>query len=211
VYFSAKQYPNAEASLERAIAIDPRLFSAYVNLGNVYAAMKAPEKAIARFRQAAGVAPKSPAPHMMLGVILEQQGRLAEARAAYEKALGLDSRFAPAANNLAYHLAEHGGDLQRALQLARVAREVMPDSPQVADTLGWVHFKLGEYRAAIDLLRESVDRLPANAVVHYHLGLAYAKAGDRLRARQELREALRLDPRFSHADDARKMLEELGG
>ena len=31
----------------------------------------------------------------------------------------------------------------------------MPEDAQVADTLGWVHFKLGEYRPAADLLEEA--------------------------------------------------------
>lgn len=209
LYLALKQYQKAEASFEQIIAIDPSFVNAYLDLGKVYAETKSPGKAIERFQQAAKVAPTSPIPHMMLGIVYEREGKRVEARAAYEKALELDPQFAPAANNLAYQYAEDGGDLTKALKWATLARQAQPDNPQVADTLGWVRYKLGEYRVAIDLLRESVARLPGSAVVHYHLGMAYSKLAENMKARQELEQALRLAPDFPNAADARRVLEGL--
>jgi len=96
------------------------------------------------------------------------------------------------------------------LKLATLARQTMPEDAQVADTLGWVHFKLGEYRPAADLLQEAVKRQPNSALLHYHLGLTYAKLGQKLDAQRELQEALRLNPGSPYAADARKVLGELG-
>ena len=49
--------------------------------------------------------------------------------------LALSPRFAPAANNLAWVLSEHGGDKDRALALAQTAKEQAPEDPHVTDTL----------------------------------------------------------------------------
>ena len=46
-------------------------------------------------------------------------------------------------------------------------------------------------------------------LLQYQLGLAYAKVGSHLEARQALQNALALDPNFSGALAARKALAEL--
>src|SRR5206468_10004709 len=60
---------------------------------------------------------------------------------AYEQVLALNPRSALAANNLAYLYSDHGGDKEKALQLAQMAKEEAPDEPQVSDTLGWILYK----------------------------------------------------------------------
>ena len=49
--------------------------------------------------------------------------------------------FAPAANNVAWVLAEHGGNIDEALNWAQVAKEKMPQDPSIMDTLGWIYYK----------------------------------------------------------------------
>ena len=49
------------------------------------------------------------------------------------KVLALNPRFAPAANNLAWILSEHGGDKDKALTLAQTAKEQAPEDPRVSD------------------------------------------------------------------------------
>ncbi|MBI1958579.1 MAG: hypothetical protein HYS36_05045 [Candidatus Rokubacteria bacterium] len=49
--------------------------------------------------------------------------------------MALNPRFAPAANNLAWVLSEHGSDWDKALTLAQTAKEWAPEDPQVSDTL----------------------------------------------------------------------------
>ena len=74
------------------------------------------------------------------------------------------------------------------------------------DTVGWVYYKKGQADLAIPQLESSVQRDPKNAVVHYHLGLAYAKAGQDAKARRAFADALRLNPSFPGADEARKAI-----
>ena len=72
---------------------------------------------------------------MLAGAIHERRGNIPKARESYEKVLALNPRFAPAANNLAWILSEHGGDKDRALALAQTAKELAPEDPQVSVTL----------------------------------------------------------------------------
>src|SRR5262249_10820709 len=118
-------------------------------------------------------------------------------------------RSAAAANNLAYLYVEHGGDVEKALQLAQMAKEALPDSPQISDTLGWVLYKRGVSQRALGLLRDSAARLPDNPHAHYHLGMTSHQLHERDAARQALGRALNLSSRFPGADDASRTLAEL--
>lgn len=62
-----------------------------------------------------------------------------------------------------------------ATSLARVARQKMPDPPNVADTLAWAYYHKGAYGLAVDLLQEALKKAPDNPTFHYHLGLTYQK------------------------------------
>ena len=63
--------------------------------------------------------------------------------------------------------------------------------------------------AAIPLLRSSIEKDSRQPLYHYHLGLAYAKSGDKERARESLQEAIRLAPDFAGSADARRVLDTL--
>ena len=133
-----------------------------------------------------------------------------KAKEQYEAVLKIDPKFGPAANNLAWIEAEHGGSLDRAIQLAQVAEEKMPDDPSVADTLGWIYFKRNMYSRAVTYGEESRDKLGDNPVVRYHLGMAYFKSGKPGAAAAELRRALELSSSFDGAEEAKRTLAEIG-
>ena len=111
-----------------------------------------------------------------------------------------------AANNLAFIYAERGQNLDVALQLATTAKQRMPEDSNVDDTLGWIYYKRGQPQQAIPYLQDSLKRRPDVAEVLYHLGMAYAGAGDKARARETLERALKLDPKVG-GDEARRTLD----
>jgi predicted Zn-dependent protease len=113
-----------------------------------------------------------------------------------------------ASNNLAWILCETGGSLDEALGLAQTAKEQLPDSTNVSDTLGWIYYKRGAYRTAIDLLTECVNRDTSNPSFNYHLGMAYIKIGDKTRSKESLLRSLK-STSFRDADSAKKALEQL--
>ncbi len=154
--------------------------------------------------------PRNPTLYALIGSLHEQQGNLDLAQSYYDRALRVDPNYALAANNLAYSLAERGMNLDRALELAKMARERLPRDPRVADTLGWVYYKRGQYREALPLLQEAAKNLPDNPAVRYHLGMVHYRLGNYQEARQELLAALRLKQDFQGSEEARRVLGELG-
>src|ERR1035437_396314 len=94
-------------------------------------------------------------------------------------------------------------------------RRGLPDSPGVADTLGWIYYQKGAYQSAISLLQEALklqdknNQMPDNPDIHYHLGMAYAKSGQPTLARQQFERVLKINPNSSDATDAKKQLAQL--
>ena len=90
-----------------------------------------------------------------------------------------------------------------------MAKSQAPDQPAFNDTLGWIYYKKDLVEQAVPLLKQSLEKDPDNALTHYHLGMAYAKAGEDSKAIEELKKALALDPKLYTADEARRTLKEL--
>ena len=101
-----------------------------------------------------------------------------------------------------------------ALQLAQTARRNLPESSNVADTLGWAFYQKGVYESAIGMFQEAIklatkNKEAENPTYHYHLGLAYARTEQPALARQHLERVLKIDPKYRSADDVKKQLAQL--
>ena len=64
---------------------------------------------------------------------------------------------------------------------------------------------------AIELLKQALQKVPANPTYHYHIGYAYEKSNDKMHAREHLKRALQLNPNYARGDEVRKALAELSG
>lgn len=207
VYFTRDQPQLAEAAYLRALDLDANLAGPYTQLGIIYGRSKQYDQALAKLDQSLKINAKAVPALMIKGIVLEQKGDKAQARATYEEILNINPRFAPAANNLAGLLVEQpGGDLEKALQLAQIAKEQSPEDPRISDTLGWILYKRGIHQRALTLFKESAAKLPDNPEVQYHLGLAYLKAGEKENARSALAAAVRSPVDFPGKEEARKTL-----
>jgi tetratricopeptide (TPR) repeat protein len=209
VYLARRETGPAETAYLKAIELDPKMSEPYRLLAALYADTKRYDQALARLGDALKAKPNDTGALMLTGVIYEQKGDNAKARDAYEKVLAVEPRAAAAANNLAWIYSEYGGDKDKALQLAQMAKEVAPDDPRVSDTLGWILYKRGIYQNALSLLRDSAAKLPDNPQVQYHLGMTYAQLGDQANARKALNAAIGSPADFQGKEDARKTLAAL--
>jgi tetratricopeptide (TPR) repeat protein len=86
-----------------------------------------------------------------------------------------------------------------------MAKQKLPNSPNVADTLGWAYYKRGMYDQAITQFKQALQAAPQSPTYHYHLGLAYLGAKNPAAARQSLEASLKL-PNFKDAPAAREAL-----
>lgn len=209
IYMLTNNLDEAEKSMKKTLSLKNDLVSPYIDLGNIYARKGAVEEAKKQFEQAIKANPKAITPYMQLGVTYERQMKTDKAIEYYKKALDIDPKFAPAANNLAWLYAEHGGNIDVALSLAETAKEQQANDPSISDTLGWIYLKKGAYLKAIALFKESLDKLPDNPSIHYHLGMAYYEKGDKKFAKEELIASLKISDKYPESEDARKVLSEL--
>jgi tetratricopeptide (TPR) repeat protein len=200
---------SAEQVLRRLIQIAPSYVPGYAALGQLYMRQRRLDAAVEEFEAMAAREAKPVVPLTLMGVIFQAQGKHAEARARYERALQIDPAAPVAANNLAWMLAESGESLDVALQLAQAAARALPDAAEVNDTLGFVYYKKGLLPQAIQAFRASLAKDESNAEHHHHLGLALAKNGDTNEAARHLDRALKLHPTFPGAPDAQALLRSL--
>ena len=183
----------------------PQSFETALQLGLAYQAKGDLSLAISEFERAGKLAPEDARAPGFLGAALEAAGRRSEAAAAYHRSLLLDGRDPWVMNNLAYLLADTGGDLNDALKLAQAVNRQYPNNPSFGDTLGWVYLKRKDFSSAIQILRRLKDNSPADAGRRIHLGEALLASGDRSGAKSELEIAIALT---STADEHR-MVERL--
>ncbi len=214
-FLAAKAYgmvgdgAQTERALLRTIELDPGRVQAFAMLGDLQASRGKLDVALQQFQNWSAREPKSVAAQTMVGLTLERMNRIPEAKQVYERLLAMDRHAAIAANNLAWLYSEYGGNIDQATDLAQMAKAQAPDQPAFNDTLGWIYYKKDLVEQAIPLLQQSLDKDAENAMTHYHLGMAYAKAGEDSKAIGELKRALTLDPKLPTADEARRTLKEL--
>jgi len=209
LWANANEMGPAEEAFKKAIDLDPSQLSAYMNLAQLYHKTGKLDQAAKEYEVVLAKDPTVIQANMMLGLIQESRKQYDKAIVRYENILKSNPKFAPAANNLAWVMAEQGGNLDVALSYAQTAREQQPDDPNIADTLGWIYYKKNAYLLATSLLKEAAEKLPAEPVVQFHYGMAQQKSGDKTGAKKALQTALKLNPSFPGSDEARKALQDL--
>ena len=209
LYLAQRKTSRAEEAFNAALKANPDFMPPYYALAKIHLSNKETDKAIAQYQSALDANPKQAGAHMMLGIIYDTQKNTDKSEEHYRAALEINPEFVPAANNLAYNLAEQDKDIDEALQFARLAKEKLPEDPNVMDTLGWVYYKKGLYDSAIGEFSDSLVKLGENPVVNYHLGMAYYKKGENEKAKEYLENSLSLQADFPGSDEARQVLAEL--
>jgi tetratricopeptide (TPR) repeat protein len=186
-----KQPGAALQNFNTAIAKDPKYVPAYQALANYYLSQKRIDDAQTAIRAGLKEQPDSTLLQLMLAGTMESKGDFEGAIAEYEAMLKKDPGSLIVANNLASLLADHRTDkasLDRAQTLAAMLRK--SPVPQFKDTLGWTTYQNGDYSAAVALLEEAAGAMPNQALVHYHLGMAYIATKQMDKATAQLKTAL---------------------
>jgi tetratricopeptide (TPR) repeat protein len=209
--FNRGQYDDAEAALQKTLELDPNDASAYDLLISTYVIAKKVDSALAKLQESLAKDPNDLRTLTMLAMIYETKKDYDSARDAYEKVLVGAPDFAPALNNLAFLYSDHFNQLDKAYDLARKARTLLPNDPAIADTYGWVLFKRGDYQQAFALLRDAGSRLPGNAEIQYHLGMAAYSMGQIPAARAAFQQALSAHLRPPASDEANRRLALMQG
>jgi tetratricopeptide (TPR) repeat protein len=182
----------------------------YLQIADTYRRMGDRNNAIINMQKAREITPESETVLSGLAVTLDQAGRRAEARQAYEAGLKVDPNNILVLNNLAFLMAESNADLDVALNYAQKAKGLSPNLPEISDTYGWILLKKGLPEQAIPVFKDLITKVPAEATYHYHLAMAYNQKGDSKKAVEELREAMKHSPAKDQQEKIQEMLSKLG-
>jgi len=134
---------KAETALLKTLDLDATFSGAYYTLAMTYREARKLPQAAGQLETLISKKANDQRALMLLAMVYNEMKDYDKARKNYEKLLGINSSFLPALNNLAYLCAEQLGQLDKAYEFARKARDLRPDDPAIADTLGWILYKRG--------------------------------------------------------------------
>ena len=204
---------GAESDFSAALTLLPGYHRALAGLAQVRAAQGRDSEAVDLYRRALVVIPL-PEYAAALGDLYTRMGRSADAHRQYELVQYVARLGAPRPalynRELVYFYADHGVELDRALELARRELAARP-AIGAHDALAWTLLQLGQAEEA----RAAMDRALAlgtrDARLYFHAGMIYRRLGDAARAREYLGRALATNPHFHplQAETARHALAEL--
>ena len=198
-----------QAALQKLDAKSRAAGDLYLRLGETNRRKGDLNAAINALQKSREIMPENALVVSTLALTLDGAGRKQEARQAYEQALKLEPSNGVALNNLAFLIAENGGDLDQALTFAQKAKQYLPNLLEVSDTLGWIYLKKNLSDNAVQIFTDLVGKQPNHSTYRYHLGMALSQKGDSPRAMKELEQALKNNPPKEEAAKIRALMSKL--
>jgi Flp pilus assembly protein TadD len=195
-----EKFDEAEAAYKKQIELNPLDPIAHSALGSLFLQQHKYADAVPELDKASVLSPENAGLQVGLGQAYLNTNEREKALAAFEKAAEI-SQTPDVWNNVAYNLADHSLELDKALQYAESAVSTtaaglrneelsnlsVDNLNAVAsigaywDTLGWVYFQKGDDAKALDFVQASW-LLNQHGEVGDHLAQVYQKRGEKDRA-----------------------------
>jgi Flp pilus assembly protein TadD len=188
---------------------DPRSKDLLWQLGETQRRKGDINAAIDTFRRCSQSSPSDTSCLTELGMIYEGTGKQDQAKPIWEQILRIQPDHPLALNNLAYAKAQDGVDLDQALTMSQKARQQMPNSPMVSDTLGWIYVKKNLSDDAVRIFKDLTTQVPDSPTFHYHYGVALLQKGDKPSAKKELEKALADKPSIGEEQKIKELLQKI--
>jgi tetratricopeptide (TPR) repeat protein len=157
------------------------------------------------FSRALQVVPDDPALLYGRGLAYAEAGKVDLAVKDLRRLLELKPHDVDASNALGYTLADANRDLGEAERLIQAARAAKPHDPAIADSWGWLQYRLGHLDQAVQALQDAWAARK-DADVGVHLGEVLWKRGQQQDARHIFDQVRRLDPHNANLQATLKRL-----
>jgi tetratricopeptide (TPR) repeat protein len=199
----------ALAALNKMAAQNPASAEVQLRIGALQQKDGNLPEALRAFERARQLEPNRKGMDAIVATMEEQNGKKAEAIASYRKALAKTPNDPTILNNLAFLLAETGGNTQEALELVSTALRQKPNAAQLRDTLAWIQTKRHNTAEALPILRALTDKYPQDNTFRYHYAVALIESGDRASAKRQAETALSQKPPTELASELRSLLAQV--
>jgi tetratricopeptide (TPR) repeat protein len=194
VYSKLKKYDDAIAVYEEILNFEKEKPEIYMYLAETYRYKKDYAKAEEILRKALSLFVNNDELNFNLAIILEKTNRYDEMVQCLKKTIEINPNHADALNYLGYSYADKGINLAEARSLINRALDLKPDNGYILDSLGWVHFKLGEYDEALKTLLKAAEiaKDAPDPVIFEHIGDVYNSKGIKDKAKEYWEKAIGL-------------------
>jgi tetratricopeptide (TPR) repeat protein len=211
LYLATGKTGPAEAAFQAVLKSNKAYAPAYVNLARIAVQAGDFDQAIAFNRDGLAAVPGDETLSLGLASAYMLKKDFSAAMDIYEAMLARNSNLPVVANNLAALIADFESEdkarLAHALELAKIFDN--SKNPFYLDTLGWVHYRLGNIQQALSYLEQAVAKAPDSPQLNYHLGMAYRDAGQIAKARAALDRAVVEGAEYPGLQTARAALADM--
>jgi tetratricopeptide (TPR) repeat protein len=181
-------------------------------LGNIMRQRKRYAEAVEYYARAIALIPKPEQKHWTYyysrGTCYERLKKWSLAEADLQRALKLSADQPLVLNYLGYSWIDQNRKLKEGLTLIEKAVRQKPDDGYIVDSLGWAHYRLGNFKEAVKHLERAVELRPEDPVLNDHLGDAYWRVRREREARFQWDQALTLKPEPEDAEKIKKKLQK---
>lgn len=161
-------------------------------LSAVYQNSDDPQKAIKALVDGVTYYPKDVELHFELALSYEQEDLHDQAIENMEKVIALEPNHAEALNFIGYVWADNDENLDSALIYIQKANSLKPESGYIRDSLGWVHYKLGNLELAKSHLEAAANQKTDDPHIYHHLGDVYKDLKNFIGAKKAYQKAIKL-------------------
>ena len=199
VYVARRDMPNARASYERALQLQPTYFTAARNLAMMDLQDKKPEVAKDRFDAILAKDPKNEAALLGLAELLQlTRAPATDIRAALDKAVNANPA-SPMARAAQVNFLLRSGDVKAALPAAQQAQAALPDNPRMLELLGMAQLAAADFQQAIATFGKLASASPGSPGPLLQQARAYFGTKDDKGALLALQKALAIKPNLVQA------------
>ena len=203
---SLDKVDEAKTLLESLAKKDPKDVRPLEALGNIMRARKKYAEAVSYFSRAIDVLGKPDQRHWgyfyARGTAYERLKNWPAAENDLKKALALAPEQALVLNYLGYSWVDQNKNMKEGMKLIEKAVQLKPDDGYIVDSLGWAHYKQGNFKDAVRYLERAVEIKPEDPTLNDHLGDAFWQVGREREAKFQWAQALSLSP---EPEDAEKI------
>ena len=132
--------------------------------------------------------------YFVRGMMRERLGDWDMAEIDLQRARKLSNDEPHVLNYLGYSWIDKGMYLDEGLKIIKQAVKEKPKNGSFVDSLGWAHYRLGNYATALKVLERASQLEPTDPVITDHLGDALWRMKREVEARYQWRKALAFEP-----------------
>ena len=181
-------------------------------LGSIMRARKRYDEAIVYYSRAIAMIPKPEKRHWSYwysrGTSYERVKKWQLAEVDLQRALQLYPDQPMVLNYLGYSWIDQNKNLKQGMGLIEKAVALKPDDGYIVDSLGWAHYRLGNYKDAVRFLERAVELRPEDPVLNDHLGDALWRVGREREAKYQWEQSLTLKPEMEDANRTKRKLDQ---